>query len=138
MVGRLNLEQSGGSSSMNLLGKLGIIFIVCLAGEAISKTLPFPFPGSIISMMLLLVLLLIGAVKLEHVDEPTQFFLSNLLFFFIPAGVGMIRYLDVIRDNFLVILIINIGVTVLTFIVTAYTIKLVLRLQRRGRKGVSR
>jgi len=123
---------------MNLLGKLGIVFIVCLAGEAISKILPLPFPGSIISMMLLLILLLAGIVKIEHVDEPTQFFLSNLLFFFIPAGVGMIRYLDVIRDNLLVILIINIGVTVLTFIATAYTIKLVLRLQRIRRKGVSR
>ena len=123
---------------MNLLGKLGVVFSICLVGEAISRILPLPFPGSIISMILLLILLLIKVVKVEHVDEPTQFFLSNLVFFLVPAGVSLIQYLDLIRDNLVFILAVNIGTTILTFAVTAYTIKLVLWLQRRIGKGILR
>lgn len=121
---------------MNILGKLGIIFGVCLVGEAISKILPFPFPGSIISMMLLLILMLVKVIKTEHVDEPAQFMLSNLLFFFIPSGVSIIRYFDLIKDNLAAIFIICVASTVLTFIATAYTIKLVLWIQRRAVSGV--
>jgi len=123
---------------MNLLGKMGIVFGVCLIGEAIAMIMPFPFPGSVLSMIILLALLLLKVIKLKHVDEPTRFFLSNLLFFFIPAGVSLIRYLDLIRDNLVVILLICILTTILTFAVTAYTIKLVIWLQGRVGKGAAR
>lgn len=116
---------------MNILSKLGLIFGICLAGEAVSRILPFPFPGGVISMIILLVLLLAGIVKLRHVEEPTSFMLSNLLFFFIPACVGIIQYLDLVRDNLVALLTVCVVSTVLTFVATAYAIRLVLWLQRR-------
>ncbi len=122
---------------MNILGKLGIVFGVCLIGEAVSQILPIPFPGSVVSMILLLLLLLTGVLKTRHIEEPTQFFLSNLVFFLVPAGVSVIQYLDLIRDNLVFILAVNIGTTILTFAATAYTIKLVIHLQRRFGKKVS-
>ena len=123
---------------MNILGKIGIILGICLIGEAVSLVLPFPFPGSVLSMLILLILLLLGVVKVSQIEQPSQFFLSNMLFFFIPAGVGIIRYLDLIRDNLIAIVVICILSTILTFAATAYTIKLVLWLQRRSRKGIVR
>lgn len=116
---------------MNVLIKMGLIFGICLAGEAVSRILPFPFPGGVISMVILLVLLLTGAIRLRQVEEPTNFMVSNLLFFFIPACVGIVQYLDLIRDNIVALLTVCIVSTVLTFAVTAYAIRLVLWLQRR-------
>ena len=86
-------------------------------------------------MMILLILLLLKVVKIQHVDDPAQFLLSNMLLFFIPAGVGILRYIDLIRDNLVALLVISILSTVLTFAATAYTIKLVVWLQRLSKKG---
>lgn len=128
---------------MNVLTKMGLVFGICLAGEAVSRILPFPFPGGVISMVILLVLLLSGVVKLRQVEEPTRFMLSNLLFFFIPACVGIIQYLDLVRDNLLALLTICVVSTILTFAATAGAIRLVLTLQQRlkrpaaGEKGRS-
>ena len=39
--------------------ELGLILVICLAGEWVAALLPFAFPASVISMMLMLVLLLV-------------------------------------------------------------------------------
>ena len=52
---------------MKTLLQIGIVFLICLIGEIISLILPFPFPGSVIAMILLFLLLLFGALKVEHI-----------------------------------------------------------------------
>ena len=42
---------------MKIIKQLTIISAVCLAGEAVSAVLPFAFPGSVISMIMLFLLL---------------------------------------------------------------------------------
>ena len=54
---------------MKVLCQIGIIFGICWVSEMIESLLPIPFPASVISMVLLLVLLLTRAVKLEHIRE---------------------------------------------------------------------
>ena len=38
---------------MRILAQIGIVLFVCLVGEAIAAVLPFPFPASVIGMILL-------------------------------------------------------------------------------------
>ena len=116
---------------MNVLFQFGLILGICLAGEAVSMVLPFPFPGGVTSMMILLVLMLTGIIKHRHVDKTADFMLSNLVLFFIPAFVGIIQYLDVVRDNLKELIIICVISTFLTFAAATYAIRLVLRLQNR-------
>ena len=48
---------------MKLLMQLAIVFLICLLGEIIAAILPFPFPASVISMILVFLVLFSGVLK---------------------------------------------------------------------------
>ena len=68
---------------------------------------------------------------MEHIREKSDFLLSNMAFFFIPAGVSIINYFDVLAGNVGKLLLICLFTTILTFAVTAWTIRGVLWLMNR-------
>lgn len=119
---------------MKIIYQVGIIFTLCWASEIIEGLLPFSFPASVIGMILLFILLAFRVLKVEHIREKSDFLLSNMAFFFIPAGVSIINYFDVLKGNVGKLLLICFLTTILTFATTAWTIRGVLRLQNRGKK----
>ena len=119
---------------MKIIYQIGIIFTLCWASEIIEGLLPFSFPASVIGMILLFILLAFRVLKVEHIREKSDFLLSNMTFFFIPAGVSIINYFDVLKGNVGKLLLICFLTTILTFATTAWTIRGVLRLQNRGKK----
>ena len=119
---------------MKIIYQIGIIFTLCWASEIIEGLLPFSFPASVIGMILLFILLAFRVLKVEHIREKSDFLLSNIAFFFIPAGVSIINYFDVLKGNVGKLLLICFLTTILTFATTAWTIRGVLRLQNRGKK----
>ena len=121
---------------MKYIKQLGIIFSVCWLSAIVEHVLPFPFPASVIGMLLMLVLLLTGILKIEQVQDAATFLLANMTFFFVPVNSGLINYLDILKESWLSILIICFLSTIATFAVTAYTIKFVNRLLHR--KGGTR
>lgn len=120
---------------VKLLVQIGIVFTICLVGEGIARLLPFAFPASVISMILLFLLLLSGALKVEHIREKGNFLLRNMAFFFIPSGVALIEQTDVLHGKVLPLLAVCLITTVLTFAVSALTIRLVSSWQNRLNKG---
>ena len=119
---------------MKIIYQIGIIFTLCWVREIIDALLPFSFPESVIGMILLFILLAFRVLKVEHIREKSDFLLSNMAFFFIPAGVSIINYFDVLKGNVGKLLLICFLTTILTFATTAWTIRGVLRLQNRGKK----
>ena len=119
---------------MKIIYQIGIIFALCWVSEIIEAFLPFAFPASVIGMILLFILLAFRGLKVEHIREKSDFLLSNMAFFFIPAGVSIINYFDVLKGNVGKLLLICFLTTILTFATTAWTIRGVLRLQNRGKK----
>lgn len=116
---------------MKILYQIAIIFALCLLGEVISTLLPFPFPSAITAMLLLLIALFTGVLRIDHIKEKSDFLLSNMAFFFIPAGVKVMENLNLIIPvwwQFLLIIIIS---TVLVFLVTAWSVSLVIRFEER-------
>ena len=115
---------------MKILYQIAIIFALCLLGEIISALLPFPFPAAISAMVLLSAALFSGILKIDHIKEKSDFLLSNMAFFFIPAGVGVMRYFDTVAPIWLPLLAIIIATTVIVFLTTTLVVSLVLRLER--------
>ncbi|WP_294515429.1 CidA/LrgA family protein [uncultured Intestinimonas sp.] len=115
---------------MKIIIQIAIIFSICWVSQIIEALLPIAFPASVIAMVLLL-LLLSGVLRVDHIREKSDFLLSNMAFFFIPAGVSVINYFDVLASALLPLLVICVVSTVLTFAVTAYAVRLTRRLMDR-------
>lgn len=95
---------------------LTIIFTCLLLGEGIAEMLRLPVPGNVLGMLLLTGLLRVGIVRLEHVKPAADVLLHNLAFLFVPAGVGLLVYGELLKDAWLPIAV---GVSVSTAVVLA-------------------
>ena len=122
---------------MKIIKQFGIIFSLSWIATVIEGLLPIAFPASVIAMLLLLLCLMTGVLKIDHIREKSDFLLANMAFFFIPAGVNVINYLDILKANWLPLLLICVITTVITFAATAYSIRLTIWLLGR-RKGADR
>lgn len=119
---------------MKIIIQITIIFSICWVSQIIEALLPIAFPASVIGMVLLLLLLLTRVLRVDHIREKSDFLLSNMAFFFIPAGVSIINYFDVLASNLLPLLAVCIISTILTFAVTAWAVSLTRRLMKGGKK----
>lgn len=119
---------------MKIIRQIGIIFTVCWLSILVEKALPFSFPASVIGMILLFLCLLTGILKIEHIQEKADFLLENMAFFFVPAGVSIINYFDVLKSAWLQLVAVCIISTAVTFAVTAWSVKLTVRLLSRLRE----
>lgn len=108
---------------MKLLRQFGFILGLCLLGDLIKKFCKLPLPGSVIGMIVLFLLLYFKVVKVENLKEISRFLLDHLAFFFIPAGVGLIAYMGVLKDNWLQIGSVSLITTILVFLITGSTIQ---------------
>ncbi len=115
---------------MKYLTQLAIIFGLCLVGDLISSLLPFAFPGSVVSMLLILLLLSTNLMKEQSLGESADFMLCNMTFFFIPPGVSIIRYMDIINSIWWQLLVINIVSVITCFAAASWTVVLVSRAQK--------
>ena len=119
---------------MKIIYQIAIIFSICWVSQVVEAFLPFAFPASVIGMILLFLLLASGVVRIEHIREKSDFLLSNMAFFFIPAGVSVINYFDVLKSSVGPLVLICLLTTVITFAATAYSIKLTVYLMNWRKK----
>ena len=99
-----------------------LIIFGCLAvGEVVVWLTGLTIPSSIIGMLLLTALLQLRAVRLEWVQGISDFLISNMGFFFVPPGVALMLYLDIIQAELVPIVVATVVSTVLVLVVTGWT-----------------
>ena len=104
------------------------VLFACLAlGELVVFLTGVKLPSSIIGMLLLTFSLKVGWVKLKWVQGLSDFLVANLGFFFVPSGVALMLYFDVIRAEFWPIVIATVVSTILVLIVTGWVHQIVRR-----------
>lgn len=75
-----------------------IIFIsYMLLGEFIAALLAWPVPGSVLGMLLLFITLVVRGGVSDSVKQSSQHLLPYLPLFIVPASVGIVNYMDLIR-----------------------------------------
>jgi len=85
---------------LQLAGLAGLNWL----GNAISHALGISFPGNLIGMLILLLLLVTGVVKLRWIERCCDILTHHLAFFFIPIAVGLLAYGELARNEGLAIL----------------------------------
>lgn len=106
------------------------ILFGCLAlGELIVYLTGIKLPSSIIGMLLLTLFLKLGWIKLHWVQGLSDFLVANLGFFFIPPGVALMLYLDIIAAEFWPIAIATLISTALVLVVTGWVHQIVRKIK---------
>ena len=101
-----------------MIFQCGVLFAFLAAGEFIVTFTGIPIPSSIIGMLLLAAALKLRIVRIFWVDKISDFLVKNLGFFFVPAGVGLMRCLGLIKEQWMPI----IGSAIIsTFVIIAVT-----------------
>lgn len=90
-----------------------ILYLFNIVGTGIKEFLNLSVPGSVIGLLLLFILLISNVLKVEWVEEGAQFFVNNLVFFFIPATVGVMNYFDLFKGKGILLIVIVLISTVL-------------------------
>lgn len=116
---------------MNYIRQLGVLIACCVAGDALSILLHGALPGNVLGLTLLLLLLIFGPVRLDHVEHTADFLLQNMAFFFLPACLGVLEIFAQIKSEILAILAVCALTTLCTAAATAFTVHIVFRLQNR-------
>ena len=107
------------------------IIFGCLAiGEFIVWLTGIKLPSSIIGMLALTALLKFNIVELSWVQKLSEFLISNLGFFFVPPGVAIMLYLDLIQKEFIPIIMATVISTISVLIATGQAHQLVIRIER--------
>lgn len=97
------------------------ILFGCLAlGELFVMLTGIKLPSSIIGMLLLAAFLKTGVVKLRWIKGMSDFLVANLGFFFVPPGVALMLYFDIIEEQFWPIFVSTVASTVLVLFVTGW------------------
>lgn len=121
---------------MKIIKQIFVILLFYIFGEIlaylISLVLPSIYiPGTILGLLLLVGVLISGKLSMDYVDDVGTFLTSNMAFFFIPAAVSVIEYMDLLSESILKILIIIIISTVLSFLGIYGSILLTLKLTKK-------
>lgn len=95
-----------------------LILLFLLGGELIRYLFDLPVAGNIIGMLLLFVALKQKWVKLSVIKPASDKLLEFLVLFFIPYGVGLMVYFDLVKAYWLPMTIAVIASTLLTLYIT--------------------
>ncbi len=124
-----------------MISSLGLILLCQLFGEVVARSLNLPVPGPVIGMTLLFCVLILrdhapfrvpAFLKKGEVEATGNVMLKHLSLMFIPAGVGVVRNLDVFAAHGLALVTALVASTILTLLASVATFRLVSRLIGQG------
>jgi holin-like protein len=123
----LNLLFREKSTGFKMLGSLALLLIFQLVGEVLAKALSLPIPGPVLGMLLLLMALIIRGHLSTDLKNTAQTLLSNLSLFFVPAGVGVILHINLLKNEWISLSLILIFSTLITMLITALVMTFLLK-----------
>lgn len=111
-----------------MIRSLFLLLLFQLIGESLYRALHLPIPGPVIGMALLAAWLLFKPSMLDTEMETTAWGILRVMgLLFVPAGVGIVASLGLLRAQWLPILAGLIGSTVLSLLGTAWLMHILLR-----------
>ena len=105
---------------LKIIIQVCLIYLISLLGDFLQVLFNLPIPGSILGLLILFVLLSSHVIPEKWIQEGAGFLLSTMIFFFIPAAVGIVNHLDFFQGKGLLLVVILIVSTCLVLICSGY------------------
>ena len=102
--------------------QVGFLLAFWLAGEALARLVGLPLPGGIIGMAIVLALLASHRISVFSMRRGAQWFLADMLLFFVPAVLAVIDHPEFLGLLGLKILVVILVGTLAVMAVTALTV----------------
>ncbi|PTW47703.1 CidA/LrgA family protein [Rhodovulum kholense] len=109
------------------LVQIGLLVGFWLAGEAVVRLTGLPLPGGLVGMAAALALLGSGLVRAGTLRRGANWFLAEMLLFFVPAVLAVLNHREFLGLLGLQILLIIVLGTLAVMAVTALTVELCCR-----------
>jgi holin-like protein len=92
------------------------------AGQTISRVTHLPIPGGILGLLIVLGLLYTGAVRVRSLALGAEWFLTEMLLFFIPAVPAILNHHELLGWMGIKVLLVIAAGTVVVMIATAFVV----------------
>lgn len=102
-----------------------LIYLCLYAGIAIASLLPITIPGSIIGMLILFVLLSLQILPAKWVKPSSHLLIRYMALLFVPIGVGVMQYYEVLKSQFGPIVVSCFISTVVVLVIVSWSSHLV-------------
>lgn len=127
-----------------MIASFALILLAQLIGEALARGFGLPIPGPVIGMGLMFLFLILRDAKASPLprllpkplsdgtlESMAKALLINLSLLFVPAGVGVVGRLDLIKTQGVKLSIILLVSTAVSLLVTVFVFRAVARLVER-------
>jgi len=101
-----------------------LLVALWLAGEGVARLTGLPLPGSVVGLGLALVPLLGGYVSRHSLRRGADWFLGEMLLFFVPAALAVLDHREFLGVIGLKLLIVILSGTLTVMIVTGLVVEL--------------
>jgi len=119
MIKKLNTPTI--RTCLSLIAGFFIILAFLVLGKAIQSITHLPIPGSVIGLLLLFSALSLRLISLSIVQPASDALLKYLALFFVPAGVGLINYFDILMTHGITIIVSSLVSTIIVLLTVGLT-----------------
>lgn len=119
------------SKISKVLLQVGLLILFWWIGSFIQKQFNLPISAAVIGLFIVFIGLMTGIFKLTWIKTGSDFILSELVLFFIPCFIGLMKYKALfIAEGWQLILAVVLG-TICVMVVTAYSVHLGFKLENK-------
>lgn len=119
---------------MKYLKQIAIILLISFLGELLNYVIPLPIPGSIYGLVLMFLGLMTHLIPLDSVKDAGNLFLGLMPMMFIPAGVGLMTSVGILKPLLLPYGIVILATTILVMVISGHVTQLVIRLEKKHKR----
>ncbi|WP_295154715.1 CidA/LrgA family protein [uncultured Brachyspira sp.] len=119
---------------MKLIKQFAVIFSIYSISDIFSKVFKLPIPGNVIGMIFLFILLLMGIIKENHIDDAGNILINNMALLFIPGTLAIIDEYKYVKDEIIPFAVICLFMGIIIMITTGISAQFFEKLLSKFRK----
>jgi len=119
------------SSIYKVTLQIGLLILIWWIGSIIQKQFNLPISAAVIGLFMVLIGLMTGIFKLNWIKSGSDFILGELVLFFIPCFIGLMKYKNLfMTEGWQLIVVVVLG-TICVMVFTAYSVHIGFKLERK-------